>query len=72
MQTSFMNTCIAVIIVLHPDVQSPNETHVLPHNSYRSVYMLTLLSNQQISRSSLLDSRDLAFLGFNFHTYITH
>lgn len=76
MHIRFMNTYTSVtlrqlyddIIVLHPDVHNSQshqtQTHFLLHNSYQCLYVATLLSNWQISQSSLLDLCDLAVLGF--------
>jgi len=83
MHVRFVNTYTAVIlrqlyddiIVLHPDVHNSQshqtQTHFFPHNSYQYLYMATLLSNQQISQSSLLDLCDLAPSWFQY-SYFYH
>jgi len=83
MHVRFVNSYTAVIsrqlyddiIVLQPDVHNSQshqtQTHFLPHNSYQYLYLATLLSNQQISWSSLLDLRDLAPSWFQF-SYFYH
>jgi hypothetical protein len=83
MHVRFVNTYTAVIlrqlyddnIVLYPDVHNSQshqtQTHFLPHNDYQYLYMASLLSNQQISRSPLLDLGDLTPSWFQF-SYFCH